>query len=141
MSAEDEYRERVREIVKNDPRYRVEAYDFVRQAVSFTGDALRAQGRKTAGRFHISGGELLEGIRELAIQQFGTLAIDVLAEWGITSTEDFGNIVFALVNNSLLGASDEDSPEDFAHGYDFTEVFVKPFVETGDLPRNPPKIA
>jgi uncharacterized repeat protein (TIGR04138 family) len=112
----------------------------VRVAVSVTMDRLKEGDDPAAPPRHISGRELLEGIRELAIERFGPLALDVLREWGVRRTEDFGNIVFNLVNAGLLGASDEDSPRDFAGGYDFNEVFVKPFLEPESPPGPLPKI-
>jgi uncharacterized repeat protein (TIGR04138 family) len=140
MNKEDEYRSEMETILREDPRYPEPAYEFVAAAVSHTA---RELGKTAAapGRRHISGRELLEGIREIALRQFGPLTYDVLEAWGITRTEDFGSIVFNLVNHGLLGASEEDSPEDFADGYDFIEAFCKPFVETGSLPDDMPKIA
>lgn len=140
MQSEEEYRERVAQIVTEDSRYAVAAYDFVRAAVSFTGKKLE-RGAGPGKRRHISGQELLEGIREMALNEFGPLTLDVLEEWGLKRAADFGNIVFNLVNHNLLGASEEDSPDDFADGYDFTEAFLKPFVEVGELPSDLPKIA
>jgi uncharacterized repeat protein (TIGR04138 family) len=128
----------VRDIVAKDPRYRVDAYLFVSDAVTHTSRKLAA--RKGA-RKHISGQELLDGIRELALDRFGPLALEVLSEWGVRRTEDFGSIVFNLVANGLLGASEEDSAQDFAGGYDFQEAFVKPFIEAGPPPKDLPKIA
>ena len=69
----------------------------------------------------------MEGMREYALQEFGPIARRVLSEWGITECVDFGNIVFNLVNEGLLGKTDEDSIEDFMDGYDFTEAFLHPF--------------
>jgi uncharacterized repeat protein (TIGR04138 family) len=140
MNIEEEYRDRLRKIIAADPRFPSDAYDFVRDAVSYTTRKLQAADAE-APRRHISGQELLEGIRDLALRQFGPLAIDVFTEWHVRCGEDFGSIVFNLVNHSLLGASDEDSPADFANGYDFQDAFVKPFQETGTPPGDLPKIA
>ena len=140
MSFEDEYREAIRDIIEKDPRYPPAAYDFVRDAVSFTTDRKLREGGEPSQLHHVSGQELLDGIRELALDQFGPLAMDVLDDWNVKKTVDFGNIVFNLVESRLLGASDEDSPQDFADGYDFVDAFVKPFVEVGPAPRDIPKI-
>ena len=133
----DEFATKIREIVGEDPRYREEAYHFVADAVSFT--AKRARQSERGKVRHIRGQELLEGISDSAKEKFGALALDVLAEWGITRTEDFGQIVFVMVRSGLLGASEEDKPEDFADGYDFREVFLKPYVPAPDeeLPELP----
>lgn len=140
MNFEEHYRERLQKIIDKDPRYPAVAYDFVRAGVSFTGERLRGEG-ETSERFHISGQQLLDGLRDLALNEFGPLAYDVLAEWNVTETADFGNLVFNLVSSSLLGASDEDSPEDFAEGYTFADAFLKPFVEAGEMPDNLSRIA
>ena len=139
MNPEEKYQEKLERILAADSRYPEPAYQFVRTAVSYTVERLQQEDPAQAPR-HISGPQLLEGIRELAIERFGPLTLDVLHEWGIRRTEDFGSIVFNLVNANLLGASEEDRPEDFADGYDFNEVFLKPFVELETPPRSRPKI-
>ena len=75
----------------------------------------------------MSGKELLEGIREYAAQQFGPLAPTVFRSWGVRRTEDFGEIVFNLVESGLLGKTESDSREDFADGFDFDQAFDGPF--------------
>ena len=107
-------------VLKKDPRYAPEAYHFVRDGLDFTV-------RKLKKPRHVSGQELLDGMRELAIHEFGPVAKRVLSEWGIKECVDFGNIVFNLVNEGLLGKTDEDSIDDFATGYDFNEAFIQPF--------------
>lgn len=72
---------------------------------------------------HISGRELTEGVRELAISQYGPLARTVLEHWGIHETEDVGRVVFAMVEQGILIKQDEDRPEDFADLFDFEEAF------------------
>ncbi|MBT3380141.1 MAG: hypothetical protein HN742_15435 [Lentisphaerae bacterium] len=140
MNSEEHYRERLQKVIDKDPRYPAVAYDFVRAGVSFTGERLREEG-EISERFHITGQQLLEGLRDLALNEFGPLAYDVLAEWNVTRTGDFGNLVFNLVESNLLGASEDDSPEDFADGYSFPDAFLKPFVETGEMPDDLSKIA
>jgi uncharacterized repeat protein (TIGR04138 family) len=106
------------ELLARDPRYRVEAYLFVHAALP------RAQQIAKKDR-HVTGQELLEGIRRLALEQFGLMAKPVLNSWGVRATDDFGNIVFNLVNAGLLGKTDEDRVEDFHAVYDFDDVFVR----------------
>ena len=139
MNPEEEYQEKISRILEGDGRYPEPAYQFVRMAVSYTVEERQQDDPERVAR-HISGPQLLEGMRKLAIEQFGPLVLDVLHEWGIRRTEDFGNIVFNLVNAGLLGASEEDNPEDFGGGYDFNEVFLKPFADLGPLPESLPKI-
>jgi len=108
-----------------DPRYALEAYLFVREALEFTSKSLKKP--KTGPMHHVSGRELAEGARDLALDQFGPLALKVLDTWGIHRTEDFGEIVFNLVEAGELGKTAEDKREDFADGYDFHETFAAPF--------------
>jgi uncharacterized repeat protein (TIGR04138 family) len=107
-------------ILKKDTRYKADAYFFVREALNHTV-------RQLEKPRHVSGPELLDGIRQYALNQYGPIAKRVLSEWGIHECIDFGHIVFNLVNEGLLGKTDEDSIEDFSGGYDFTEAFLHPF--------------
>jgi uncharacterized repeat protein (TIGR04138 family) len=73
---------------------------------------------------HVSGQELTDGMRQYALETYGPMAKLLLNEWGIHSTEDFGEIVFNLVENNLLAKTENDTREDFAGGYDFDEAFT-----------------
>ncbi|NQT93736.1 MAG: hypothetical protein HQ559_13330 [Lentisphaerae bacterium] len=79
---------------------------------------------------HVSGAELLDGLRVYALQEFGPMAVTVLNAWGIRATDDIGDIVFQLVESGVLGKTDEDRRDDFAGVYDFDEAFTKPFLPT-----------
>ena len=115
-------------ILENDSRYDVEAYVFVKEALDFTVDKFqRASSPQSPGK-HVSGQELLSGMRDFALDQFGPLTLTVLKTWGINKTEDIGEIVFNLVDHGILGKTDDDSRGDFADGYDFEEAFAKPFL-------------
>lgn len=140
MSSENDYHERMQAVLAEDNRYAPDAYDFVREAVTFTVRRLDLDALPP-GRRHVRGPQLLAGFRDLAIEEFGPLALEVLHEWGLHRTDDVGHIVFNLVRHGLLGASKEDCQEDFAHGYGFEEAFVQPYVELGNLPSDLPKIA
>ena len=107
-------------ILEADKRYSVEAYLFVREGLDHTVSQLEKPR-------HVTGQELLDGIREYALREFGPVAKRVLSEWGIKECIDFGNIVFNLVNHGLLGKTEEDTIEDFMDGYDFHEAFIQPF--------------
>ena len=72
---------------------------------------------------HVNGQELLEGIREFAIEQYGPMVKTVFNHWGITKTGDFGNIFFNLVDKKLLSKTEEDSITDFKDVYDFEHTF------------------
>ena len=121
------FEEAVEQIVAKDARYEREAYFFVREALDHTQRTIGRAPKKNEIR-HVSGQELLKGIREYALQQFGPMTLTVLEEWGIKCCEDFGEIVFNMVENKLLAKTEQDSRQDFRNGYDFHDVFRKPFV-------------
>lgn len=105
-------------------RYRPAAYHFTLQAVHFTVDQARESG---SGHRHVTGHEVLAGIRSLARTRFGPMAKAVFDQWGVKRTEDFGAIVFQLVEAGILGKTEEDQLSDFARGYDFEQAFVREY--------------
>ena len=113
-------------IVVTDPRYQREAYVFLRDSLDFT----TKQQKKAKGTTvrHVSGPELLEGVRQYALKEFGPLVVTVFDNWGIRSCEDIGHMVFNLIGAGIFGKTDEDSIEDFKSVYDFNDAFVKPFA-------------
>lgn len=112
-------------------KYHPDAYRFVDQALRFTQrrlgrtpDAAEHDGQEfDEESAHISGPELLDGVRELAIQEFGLLTITVLRNWGIRTTDDFGRIVFDFIERGAMRKTDRDQLADFFDVYDFEEVF------------------
>lgn len=119
------FEQALRQIVADDPRYPYDAYAFVQDALQFT---QRTLGRHRAEQKHVAGRELLEGIREYSLKSFGPMAATVLAEWGIQSCEDFGEIVFNMIEHNLATKTDTDSRDDFKNGYSFDDAFRKPFL-------------
>src|SRR4030088_1137350 len=113
-------------IVASDPRYQRDAYVFLRDALDYT----TKQQKKTKGASvrHVAGPELLKGVREYALKEFGPMVVTVLSYWGIRSTEDIGHMVFNLIGAGIFGKTEEDSIEDFKNVYDFEDAFVKPFA-------------
>lgn len=99
-----------------EPRYHEHAYLFVLSALELCQSRL-------AERRHITGRELAGGCRDLALQRYGVLARTVLEYWGITSTNDFGDLVFTLVELGLLLSQPTDTREDFADVFEFADVF------------------
>jgi uncharacterized repeat protein (TIGR04138 family) len=104
------------EIRRRDGKYNERAYVFVLAALEF------AQTRLPARR-HLSGVELAWACRDFALEQFGMLSSAVLTHWGIHTTEDFGQIVFMLIDVGLLARQPTDRLEDFGRVYEFAEVF------------------
>jgi len=127
-----EFEEVIRRIVERDPRFKREAYLFLREALEYT---QKMMGRPSAEEIrHVTGRDLLEGIRRYALDQFGPMVPTVLSEWGINKCEDVGEIVFNMVDSNLLAKTDTDTREDFKSVYDFDEAFAKPFRPTKRTP-------
>jgi uncharacterized repeat protein (TIGR04138 family) len=117
--------EAVELILAKDSRFARDAYTFVREALDFTQKLAGKEAR--GGIRHVSGQELLDGIRQFALQQFGPMTATVFEEWGVKRCEDFGEIVFNMVETGLLAKTEKDGRGDFQNGYDFTDAFRKPF--------------
>lgn len=127
----------VSQILEKDSRYLPEAYEFVSEALDHTVKMLKKPA--TGPQRHVTAAELLEGIRQYALSQFGPLAKTVLNHWGVHRCEDFGEIVFNLVEASVLGKTEEDKKEDFIGGYDFDQAFRAPFLPAAAKPKRAPK--
>ena len=123
-------------IVASDPRYQRDAYAFLRDALDFT----TKQQKKVKGVSvrHVTGPELLDGVRQYALKEFGPLVMTVFDSWGIHSCEDIGNMVFNLIGAGVFGKTEEDSIEDFKNVYDFEEAFMKPFAPAKPAAAKPP---
>lgn len=133
-----EFGEALELILKQDPRYHTDAYHFLREGLDYT-LKLRKRAKETTG--HVSGQQLLEGIRQYALKQFGPMVPTVFEYWGVRSGEDFGQMVFNLINVGIFGKSETDSIEDFKGGYTFHNAFVVPFLPVKRAPsaRSTPK--
>jgi uncharacterized repeat protein (TIGR04138 family) len=123
-------------ILASDARYQRDAYVFLRDALDFT----TKQQKKIKGATvrHVAGPELLEGVRQYALKEFGPMVITVFDAWGLRSCEDIGNMVFNLIAAGIFGKTEEDSIEDFKNVFDFKDVFVKPFAPVQPVPIKPP---
>ncbi len=130
-----EFSEIVALICKEDSRFDRRAYEFVRLGLDHTVKELRKKDAPRAEKSrHVTGPELLDGLRVYALDQFGPLAKTVLNAWGVTRCRDFGDIVFNLIEYNVFSKTESDRPEDFADTFDFDEAFVKPFQ-----PSRPPR--
>ena len=109
-----------------DPRYDKGAYYFVRHGLDHTLKRLKNDSRRNSN--HVCGQELLSGIRDYALEQYGPMAFTLLQHWGINQCVDFGEIVFNLVEFGVLGKTESDRREDFTGGYEFYDAFVLPFL-------------
>ncbi len=124
MNIEQIFEKGIAEIISKDASYPAPAYYYVKDVINFT---LNAVEKKTGKKRHVSGQELILFFKEYTIDKFGPMSVDVLKEWNIIQTIDFGQIIFNMINQQLLLNSPEDSIDDFKDGYDFHEVFTKPF--------------
>jgi hypothetical protein len=115
----------VERIVARDARYVPAAYHFLREALAHTQITLRGTNAKEGG--HVTPQELLGGIRDYALKEFGPMAGWVLEEWGVRRCEDFGDMVFNLVAERQFRITEQDNRDDFKAGYDFTDAFCRPF--------------
>src|SRR2546430_9872318 len=120
------FEEILAKMLERDRRYDRGAYFFVREALDFTQKVVEKKSKDEVR--HVSGQELLAGIRKYALKQFGPMAQMVLSEWGVQTCEDFGELVFNMVESNLLAKTDRDSREDFKNGYDFFQAFRQPFL-------------
>lgn len=125
MLNESDLISKIRKLKEINRAYHADAYSFVLEALDFT------IGRLPKPR-HVSGKELSEGIREHALLQFGPMAQAVLAHWGVTTTKDFGKIVFDLLDAELLKKTEGDSIADFDNVYEFSEAFGKSTIPDSD---------
>ncbi|MFL6500536.1 MAG: Minf_1886 family protein [Candidatus Udaeobacter sp.] len=120
------FAEALESVVGSDPRYQRDGYIFLRDALDFT----TKQQKKVKGVSvrHVSGPELLDGVRQYALKEFGPMVMTVFDSWGIRCSEDIGHMVFNLIGAGVFGKTEQDSIEDFKNVYDFEEAFVKPFA-------------
>jgi len=119
--------DKLMEIAIVDGRYHLEAYRFIFDSLDFVFYNLNRINNTSDDR-HITVDQLLGGVKEYALDQFGSLSKIVLEEWGISNTVDIGEIVFNLVEGGLLNKHDSDNKSDFIHGFDFHEVFEEAYV-------------
>jgi len=123
------FEDAVQVICERDKRLDRDAYYFLREALDATVKTLRSD--ETPEHQHVNGGELLDGLRDHALEKFGPMAATVLESWGVRSTDDIGRMVFQLIEIGAFGQSEEDRPEDFANRYSFDEAFRAPFRPKG----------
>lgn len=109
------------EVRRRDKRYRLDAYRFLLyEGIEYTmRDHL---GMKPGEYRHMNGREITEGLKNLALREFGYLARDVWNWWGIKTTRDWGEVVWGLINAGLLNKQDDDRIEDFENVYDINEA-------------------
>ena len=121
--------EAIKTVLARESRFDRAAYYFLRDALDYT---LKQRKKTTGSHSHVTGPQLLEGVRQHALKSFGPMVPTVFEYWGVRRTDDFGVMVFALVEVGIFGKTDSDSLADFKGVYTFHDAFVAPF-----LPRQP----
>ncbi|MDA0841727.1 MAG: hypothetical protein O3B01_32300 [Planctomycetota bacterium] len=123
MNGPDTFEQELLKLVREDKHYPIQAYYFIYEALDFAQKRLGRSG-------HVNGTELALCIREMAIEQFGMLAITVFNDWKVYKTDDFGELVFKLIEVDLLKKTPDDKKEDFFDVYDFDEAFAPEVIES-----------
>lgn len=140
---------KIREIIKEDSRYKLEAYYFVWDAMKFAYDNLILgscpKNESCNSDYeneeldepenvpkHLTGEELCNALRIYSLHMFGFMAKTVLAQWGVKKTDDFGSIVYNMVRHGNMRVTEKDKPDDFNNLYDFQTAFCDEFVFTED---------
>ena len=119
---DEEFLREIDELAERHDRYAKAAYLFIYDALQHKVEMMGKTERPKDQR-HVSGGDLLRGISEYALTQFGPLTRSVFDRWGVHETRDFGEIVFELVDANLMSRTDDDDIDDFVDIYDFSEEF------------------
>lgn len=123
------FEQAVEAITQRDGRFHPQAFMFLKEALDHT--VKKTSAKDPMKMRHVTGGELLEGLRELAVTSFGPMAATLMREWGVTKCSDVGEMVFLLIEEQIFGKQDSDSMEDFKEIYTFHDAFVLPY-----LPKN-----
>ena len=124
-------------IIAEDPRYDHEAYIFLRDALDFTIKQLKKN--KEDPTRHVTPPQLLDGVRQFALKEFGPMSTTVFSYWGVKNCGDFGEMVFNLIRIGIFGKTETDTIEQFQNHYDFEEAFVVPFRPQNPSPTQEPK--
>jgi uncharacterized repeat protein (TIGR04138 family) len=128
-----DFNEAVEHLITNDPRYDRDAYYFLREALEYT---QKLRKRSTIEGGHVTGQQLCDGIRQYALKQYGPMVPTVLEYWGITKTDDFGEMVWNMIDLGVFGKTPNDTKEDFKVVYQFHDAFVAPFLPEQSPTRN-----
>jgi len=127
----------ISQVLKEDKRYKLEAYEFVRDSLSYAQEVMglgvsddRQEGESQAVERHLTGQQLCEASRRYALEQYGLMAKTVLKSWGIHGTTDLGEIVYNLIRIDMMKKSEHDRREDFDEVFDFDQGFDQKFEFT-----------
>ena len=120
-----DFAEAVAVLTDADSRYHADAYFFLREGLDH---AVKLRKRQVGESGHVTGQQVCEGLRQLAIKAFGPMVPTVFEYWGIRKTDDFGEMVWNLIELGVFGRTENDSREDFKNVFSFREAFVAPYI-------------
>ena len=127
----------VEEVLLANGQYPLEAFAFVQRGLAHTVEKLGRQARPEGER-HVTGQELCHGLRDVALKEWGRLARPVLSHMNIRRTDDFGRIVFFLIENHMMQKRPEDTVEDFFGVFDFVEAFDRGYrIDLSEIKEKP----
>ena len=120
-----DFAEAVAVLTDADPRYHADAYFFLREGLDH---AVKLRKRQLGESGHVTGQQMCEGLRQLALKAFGPMVPTVFEYWGIRRTDDFGEMVWKLIDLGVFGRTESDSRADFKNVFSFREAFVDPYI-------------
>ena len=129
-----DFMEAVEHITAADMRYHKDAYFFLRDALDHT---VKLRKRALGEGGHVTGQQLSEGARQIAIKQYGPMVPTVFEYWGLKKTDDFGEMVWNLCDLGVFGRTEADNKKDFCAVYDFHDAFVAPYTPARAKPAPP----
>lgn len=125
----EQFEDAIRRIISRDKRFEREAFYFLKEALDYTVQDMSTKHPENSK--HVSASQLLHGFRDLALKEFGPMAVTLFNEWGIHCCADIGDMVFLLIQEGVFGKQDNDRHEDFVEIYTFENAFVTPFLPQG----------
>jgi uncharacterized repeat protein (TIGR04138 family) len=120
--------EKMEQVIRKDGRYPLDAYAFLQEGMARAAKAVHGDEGPLLAPKHVTGQQICESIRDLAVERWGQLAKAVLGRWNVHTTLDFGNMVYLMIEHRLMKKTEEDRLEDFQDVFDFDEAF-KPHDE------------
>ena len=120
----EENKKTIEQVIVEDGRYHMEAFRFLHEGLSRAVSTVYDDPQAPTGH-HVTGRQLCESIRDLALDRYGLMAPSVLRRWGVRGSIDFGNMVYLLIKHGLMRKTEEDSIEDFRDVFDIESGFDK----------------
>lgn len=133
-----DFAEAVEVLTDAEPRYHRDAYFFLRDGLDHS---VKLRKRQLGESGHVTGQQLCEALRQVAIKSFGPMVPTVFEYWGVRTTDDFGEMVWNLIDLGVFGQTANDSREDFRNVFSFYEAFIQPYclghAKRGDCQAKP----